>query len=419
MPSPENNFPRSGLVSRLVGAALAATLATGLIAWFCSPWLHATVLVPAGVDYAGEITITTVLSMLTFAPLTMLLAWPFLRRELSWLAAVIADGNSVKDALACRLTEQTAALIDNHLRLDEAIDVQLKAVIGDTEASAMALIDEVCKLNDSANKLLGYIEASQFTAGGMEAEVTGGVDSILQISKFVRDLPEHLRNDMQIIECAEKEICQLGSLVDLIKQISKQTDLLAINASIEAARAGAAGNGFGVVADEVRKLSLRSSEAAILIEQGLRRALDIVQDGTERVRGNSSVQIVEAEKIVSSISALQNTYDDMRQYYKTLFNVVKQHNHDLATDIGQILGHVQYQDVVRQRIERVGNAAARRNALLQELPMHLGQAGGRLAELPGQLHAVLEDYLTEEECHASMGQDATTQPGGRPKLELF
>lgn len=414
----DHRFPRPGLIRRLLGAALAAIFSTSLMGWFCSSWLHENVLEPAGVSDAGDFAITSALSMLTLIPLTLLMAWPFMREELTWLKTICKEGGKRKDDNALQAAEQAGMLVEHHLRLDEAIAGQLKAVISDTESSAMSLILQVRKLNDAAAALLGYLGTSDLSANDMEKEIEGSVASIVQISNFVRELPDMIRKDMEVIQAAAiKEIDGLSAFIAVIKEISKQTDLLALNAAIEAARAGEAGRGFAVVANEVRKLSERSANAAAMIEKGLVDAQRTMREGSKL--NPMDTQIAEAGAVVGSIRKLQENYDAIRQYYKTLFAVVTEHNTNLAAEIAEMLGQIQYQDVVRQRIERVASAVALRNDVLRELPLKLGEPNADLTELPAQMLGVLDEYLANEERHAPAAAETAGQADGLPKFQLF
>jgi methyl-accepting chemotaxis protein len=416
--SPCFPIPRPGFLPRLLAATLAAAGVTALIAWLASAWLHDTVLAPVGLSYAAEIALATLLSMLTAVPLTVLLAWPFMRREFLWLKMLIANMHSEQHDVAQQAGAQASLLFEQHFRLDKAIGQQLQAVVSETEASAITLVLQIGKLDKSATTLVDYLGSSNLSARGMETQIEGSVASILQITAFIEELPRMILGDMEIIQAAAiKEIDGLKVFINLIKEISKQTDLLALNAAIEAARAGEAGRGFTVVADEVRKLSERSAKAAGMIEKGLGDAQRTMQDGLKLTPMER--QMAEAGTIVKAIHTLQESYDDMRQFYKTLFNVVTEHNTRLATEITEMLGQTQYQDVVRQRIGRVTAVVARRNAVLQELPARLAEAADQLAELPAQLGVVLEDYQAEEACHASAMSGCSGPADSQPKIELF
>lgn len=447
----DRHRPPLGLVPRLLGAALTAALLTGLLAWGCSSWLRDALLGPAGKSPARDVSVISLLSMLTFTALTLLIAWPVTRRRIVWLRTAIEDRDGATQALARQGAEcaalqsenqtnrqelgslrveteqkdrikdhsmrQAGELVAGHLRLDEAIGAQMKVVISDTESAAMTSIRQVRALNDTAVTLVGYLGKSDQTARGLEEGIDSSVSSIALIAEFVEELPALIRGDLEISHAAVlKEIGGLGSFIKVIKDISKQTNLLALNAAIVAATAGEAGRSFSVVAKEVRNLSERSAAAATMIETGLSDAQRTMLSGLQL--SSMDKQLSRVGAIVSSIRTLQENYEDIRQYYKTLFSVVTEHNNRMATDIAEMLGNVQNQDVVRQRLDRAAAATTSRNEILRELPRGLADSGGELADLLTQMQEVLAVYLASEQRHAPAAAGAPGQPD-QPKFELF
>ena len=128
--------------------------------------------------------------------------------------------------------------------------------------------------------------------------------------------------------------------------------------------------------------------------------------------------IVKAIDLVESIRQLQHSNQEVQNFYQDLFAVTTQHNTTLAAEITELLGYIQFRDVIRQRIERVVDSVAQRNEVLKDLPLHLGSSDPDLSQLQARMQAVLRDYVDGEACHAAASSAATGQ-AGLPKFELF
>ncbi|NVZ08748.1 chemotaxis protein [Allochromatium humboldtianum] len=301
--------------------------------------------------------------------------------------------------------------------LDQAFDERISEAIHDSETSALEVVERASRLNDAASTLLGYLRHSNMDANAMEQDITHGVDDISEIARFVQELPAKIRNDMAAIQAIVKDIGQLEGLATSIKDISKQTNLLALNAAIEAARAGEAGRGFAVVAGEVRALASRATAAADTIEAGLNQALGAAERSMElNFLHDSDQQLEQATHVVASVHRLRDNYEDMRQFYKTLFSVVTQHNTSLAEQIGDMLGLLQYQDVVGQRLSRLQSAMRQRADLL----VAAGAPSDSLMQLADALSQLHVDYLEDESRHARPALGSSPSAGsGPPSIELF
>ncbi|MFW6456234.1 MAG: Cache 3/Cache 2 fusion domain-containing protein [Desulfohalobiaceae bacterium] len=142
------------------------------------------------------------------------------------------------------------------------------------------------------------------------------VDSMLQSINQVQEKSQGLRENMGNLGARAQSI---GQVMDVISDIADQTNLLALNAAIEAARAGEAGKGFAVVADEVRKLAEKTMQATKEVGQAVNDIQEGIQSGLEHTEG--TVQLVDqstaqaqesGQALQSIIQAVQETADQVR-----------------------------------------------------------------------------------------------------------
>lgn len=322
--------------------------------------------------------------------------------------------------------QQQAELLQACQTCLEEYDNPLNAVVADTESSAVNIIERTRHLDKEAQALVDYLDNADFDAVDMQGEIERNTAGIAAIAEFIQGLPEQLARDRDTVARVTEEIGNLTSTVTSISQISDQTRLLALNAAIEAAHAGPAGAGFAVVADEVKKLAGEAATAAATIREQISGAQELVATGFSRDYDEAARRELEqATQVTDFIQRLHDNYEDMRQFYKTLLTVSTVRNQNLAKDIVELLGNIQYQDVVRQRIERLQAYNASLRDLLQRLTLkHQRQDPDIGAELL-ELTELSRTYVDTEARHGGLttpqytGADETTEADGLPQIELF
>jgi len=241
-----------------------------------------------------------------------------------------------------RISDATGDISANADKLMASVDLN-KVSINQQHSETDQVATAITEMSASIQEVASNAQLTAESANQASTEVSKSKDVVNRTMEAIHSLAQDVEQASGVIQELSQNSEKISSVVNVISDIAEQTNLLALNAAIEAARAGEQGRGFAVVADEVRTLATRTHDSTReiqeMIEQlqgGSRRAVDVM----DQSRSQAENSVGRGQEAVESLNAITSAVANINDMAAQIATAVEEQN-AVAQEVTQNVVNIQ------------------------------------------------------------------------------
>ncbi len=291
-----------------------------------------------------------------------------------WLLTGLKDSSNNSSSEAALAQESSEENLDREV---SALLVDVSGIVDEELSRAQAEVvrirqllgDAVVQLSNSFNGMNEYAQLQEREISTVMQALSSDSDdeNRVDFSKFAKEANSTLNYFVKnMLEISQQSMEMVGNVDDIsanmdeihallnnVTGIADQTNLLALNAAIEAARAGEHGRGFAVVADEVRKLSTGSSETGDQIRDVIKKSRVNIESAVETIGTMASKDMNVTMESKEQIKVMMTDIEDLNATIETKLGLINETTTSLNSEVAMAVQGLQFEDMVNQLAQHV------------------------------------------------------------------